>query len=127
MCARRWTLWTQANNLLRKTIFTNDGQFSLNTMESSGYVQDRWMPVQRVVIEPGVRWDRDSFLQRDFYSPRIAGSALLERAHETKFTAGIGVYYDRSNLSMVSQALQGDSNGYVLLSHAEGDSGPVCC
>jgi hypothetical protein len=97
----------QSNNLLRRTVFTNDGQFSLNTMEASGYVQDRWMPVQRVVVEPGVRWDHDSFLQRDFYSPRIAGSALLERAHETKFTGGIGVYYDRSNLSMVSQALQG--------------------
>jgi len=96
-----------SSNLLRKTVFTNTGQFSLNTLESSGYVQDRWMPVQRVVVESGARWDRDSFLQRDFYSPRIAGTALLERAHETKFTGGIGVYYDRSNLSMASQALQG--------------------
>jgi len=97
-----------ANNLLRKTTFTNTGQFSLNTVETSAFIQDRWMPVPRVVIEPGVRWDRDTLLNRDVYSPRIAGSALLEREHETKFTAGIGVYYDRSNLSMASQALQGE-------------------
>jgi hypothetical protein len=97
-----------SDNLLRKTSFTNAGQFSLNTVESSAYVQDRWMPTQRVVIEPGIRWDHDSFLQQDFYSPRIAGTALLERGHETKVTGGIGVYYDRSNLSMASQSLQGE-------------------
>ncbi len=105
----------ESDNLLRRTSFTNAGQFSLNTVESSAYVQDRWMPVQRVVIEPGVRWDHDSFLQQDFYSPRIAGTALLERAHETKFTAGIGVYYDRSNLSMASQPLQGERTDAFLV------------
>src|SRR5262249_8121595 len=77
------------------------------TLEGSAYLQDRWMPVQRVIIEPGARWDRDSFLQRDFFSPRIAGTVLVHQASETKFSAGTGIYYDRSNLALASNAAQG--------------------
>jgi hypothetical protein len=94
--------------VLRQISFANTPGFSLGTLESSAYVQDRWMPVQRVIIEPGARWDRDSFLNRSFFSPRIAGTVLLDQASETKFSAGIGVYYDRSNLALASNASQGE-------------------
>ncbi len=95
--------------LLRQITFaeTNAPGFSLSTLESSAYVQDRWTLVQRVIIEPGGRWDRDTFLNRDFFSPRIAGTALLSRSSETKISAGIGIYYDRSNLALASNASQG--------------------
>jgi hypothetical protein len=94
-------------NILRRLTFANAPVFSLSTLESSAYVQDRWTPVQRVIIEPGGRWDRDSFLNRDFFSPRIAGTALLSRSSETKISAGIGIYYGRSNLALASNASQG--------------------
>jgi hypothetical protein len=93
--------------LLRQVTFANTPGFSLNTFESSAYMQDRWSPVQRVLIEPGARWDRDSFLQRDLFSPRIAGTVLVDRNSETKLSAGIGIYYDRSNLALASNAGQG--------------------
>lgn len=93
--------------LLRQITYANTPGFSLSTLESSAFVQDRWMPVQRVIIEPGVRWDRDSFLSRDFFSPRIAGTVLVNQASETKISAGIGIYFDRSNLALASNALQG--------------------
>lgn len=93
--------------LLRQITVINAPPFSLSTLESSAYIQDRWTPVQRVIIEPGARWDRDSFLDRDFFSPRIAGTVLVHQASETKFSAGIGIYYDRSNLALASNASQG--------------------
>src|SRR5579859_413468 len=62
--------------VVRQIMFSNTPGFSLSTLESSAYLQDRWMPVQRVIIEPGVRWDRDSFVGRDYYSPRIAGTEI---------------------------------------------------
>lgn len=93
--------------LLRQINFINAPGFSLSTVESSAYLQDRWAPVRRVIIEPGARWDRDSFLQRDFYSPRIAGTVLVSQASETKISAGIGIYYDRSNLALASNGSQG--------------------
>jgi len=102
------------NALLRQVTFSNTPGFSLNTFESSAYVQDRWQPVQRVLIEPGARWDRDSFLQRDFFSPRIAGTVLVDRNSETKLSAGIGIYYDRSNLALASNAFQGTRTDVFL-------------
>jgi hypothetical protein len=94
--------------LLRQISFANTPGFSLSTLESSVYVQDRWMPVQRMIIEPGARWDRDSFLGRDMFSPRIAGTVLIDQSSETKFSAGIGIYYDRSNLALASNGSQGE-------------------
>ena len=93
--------------LLRQLTFGNTPGFSLSTLEGSAFLQDRWTPVQRVIIEPGVRWDHDSYLQRDFYSPRIAGTVLVNEASETKFSAGVGIYYDRTNLALASNASQG--------------------
>ncbi|HET9836987.1 MAG TPA: TonB-dependent receptor [Candidatus Angelobacter sp.] len=96
------------SGLLRELSFANTPGFSLSTLETSAYVQDRWMPVERVIIEPGARWDRDSFLGRDLFSPRIAGTVLVHQESETKFSSGIGIYYDRSNLALASNASQGE-------------------
>jgi hypothetical protein len=96
-----------SNTLLRQITFTNVPAFGLSTLESSAFVQDRWSALERLVVEGGARWDRDSFLGRNMFSPRLAGSYLLDRRTETKLSAGIGVYYDRTNLALVSQANQG--------------------
>lgn len=93
--------------LLRTITFTNVPHFSLSTVESSAFVQDRWTGFDRVTVESGVRWDHDSFVDRDVFSPRIAGSAMLDAASETKLSAGVGIYYDRANLFEVGQAAQG--------------------
>ncbi len=104
-----------ANNvLLRQVTFQNASPFGLGTTESSAYVQDRWSALERLVIEAGGRWDHDGFLQKNMFSPRVAGSLLLARASETKFTAGVGIYYDRTNLALASQAFQGSRTDIFL-------------
>ncbi len=95
------------NVLLRQINFQNVPAVDLSTLESSAYVQDRWSAWERLVIEAGARWDRDSFLGQNMFSPRLAGSFLVHRPTETKLSAGIGVYFDRTNLALVSQADQG--------------------
>jgi Carboxypeptidase regulatory-like domain/TonB-dependent Receptor Plug Domain len=97
------------NTLLRQITFQNVPPFGLSTLESAAFVQDRWSARERLVIEAGARWDRDSFLGQNTFSPRLAGSYLLDRGSETKLSAGVGVYYDRTNLSLVSQASQGSA------------------
>ena len=92
---------------LRNITFSNVPHFSLSTEESSAFVQDRWTGFDRVTVESGARWDHDSFVDRDVFSPRIAGSAMLDAASETKLSAGIGIYYDRTNLFEVGQSVQG--------------------
>jgi Carboxypeptidase regulatory-like domain/TonB-dependent Receptor Plug Domain len=100
--------FTNSNNtILREITFSPESPFGLHTVESSAFVQDRWVPLPRLLIEPGVRWDRDTFIERDFFSPRIAGTVLADPKSETKISAGIGIYYDRTNLSLVSNAAQG--------------------
>lgn len=94
-------------NLLRDIDFSNAPHFSLSTLEPSAFVEDRWLARDRVTIEAGTRWDRDSFLGQDVFSPRVAGTAMLDTESETKLSAGIGIYYDRTNLFEVSQAFQG--------------------
>jgi Carboxypeptidase regulatory-like domain/TonB-dependent Receptor Plug Domain len=96
-----------SNTLLRQITFQNVAAFDLSTLESSAYVQDRWSARERLVVEAGARWDRDSFLGQNMFSPRLAGSYLLHRPTETKISAGVGIYYDRTNLALVSQANQG--------------------
>jgi hypothetical protein len=93
--------------LLRQITFANAPPFSLSTLESSAYIQDRWTPMQRVIIETGGRWDHDTYLGRGFFSPRIAGTMLISAASETKFSAGIGIYFDRSNLALAANGSQG--------------------
>jgi hypothetical protein len=96
-----------SGNILRTLIFDNAPPFNLSTMESSGFIQDRWSAKQRLVVETGARWDRDSFVHRDVFSPRVAGSLLVAKSSETKLTAGAGIYYDRTNLNTYSVSLQG--------------------
>jgi hypothetical protein len=96
-----------SSTLLRKVFFGNAPRFSFNTMESGAFIQDRWSAMQRLVVEVGGRWDRDSFVGRDYFSPRAAMSLMVDRKSETKISAGVGVYYDRTNLNQVSLAAQG--------------------
>lgn len=97
----------QPGNLIRELTFDNRPHFSLNTLETSAYAQDRWSMLNRATIEAGGRWDRDSYTGEDMFSPRVAGTVMLAKETETKLSAGVGVYYDRSNLSIASQAQQG--------------------
>src|SRR5262249_45721065 len=58
-------------------------------------------------VEAGLRFDRDSIIRRVSVSPRIATSYLLAPDGNTKLSAGIGLYYDATNLDLITRPLAG--------------------
>jgi hypothetical protein len=93
--------------LSREISFTDGVPFTLSTAEPSLFVQDRWSPVRRLIVEAGLRWDRDSLVEKSMVSPRVGGTYLLDKDSETKLSAGVGIYYDRTNFGLLARPLQG--------------------
>ena len=79
-----------------------------NNAEFSGYAQDRWSPSDRLLVEAGVRLDWDQIVRGVLVSPRLASSLMLTRDGNTKLVAGVGTYYDASNLQIISQPQAGE-------------------
>ena len=94
--------------LLRQTLFpTQIVSLRKNNLQGSAYAQDRWSPSQRLILEYGVRFDADEIVRHVLTSPRIAGTYMLTNDGETKLSAGYGIFYDATNLALVSLPLSG--------------------
>lgn len=95
------------NVVTRQTTFQNVPRFDQGLTEESAYLQDRWSTSNRFVLEAGMRLDHDSFVRDVLVSPRVGGAFMLQRSSETKLSAGVGTYYDRTSLDLITRPLQG--------------------
>lgn len=93
--------------LARESTFSADTRFARNNLESSGYAQDRWSVNDRLLLEAGVRLDWDEIIRDLLASPRFASTYLLTRKGDTKISAGIGLFYDATNLEFITRSLAG--------------------
>ena len=91
---------------LESTFFGGGPSTTYNT-ETSGYIQDRWALLPRLLVEPGLRFDWDEIVRRPLFSPRLAGTYVLDSAGNTKVSAGIGLVYESTNLSLIAAPLGG--------------------
>lgn len=99
--------------LLRQTLFPGETvALRKNNLQGSAYAQDRWSPFNRLLIEAGLRFDTDEIIRRILTSPRIAGTYMLTSDGETKLSGGWGVFYDATNLSLISLPLSGSRLDY---------------
>lgn len=106
-------VFSETNVLLRQTTFPGQNvAFRKNNLQGSAYAQDRWSPSDRLLIESGVRFDADEIVRQVLVSPRIAGTYLLTSDGNTKLSAGVGIFYDATNLALVSLPLQGTRLDY---------------
>lgn len=106
-------VFSETNVLLRQTTFPGQNvAFRKNNLQGSAYAQDRWSPSDRFLIESGVRFDADEIVRQVLVSPRIAGTYLLTADGNTKLSAGVGIFYDATNLALVSLPLQGTRLDY---------------
>jgi len=119
---RDYSILREDGTLSREVRFLNKPAFSRDNLEASGYAQDRWSITPRWLVEGGARLDWDQILHRAFLSPRLASSLALTADGETKLTAGIGRYYDASNLEILTRNMTGtrfdsfyDSTGTTLV------------
>jgi len=104
---RPFSIETATGALVRSVSFTGSPSFDQDLFAGSAFVQDRWSPVSSLLLEPGVRFDEDDLLHRALASPRIAGTWMLTRDNQTKLSAGVGLYYDRTDLDKLTRPLAG--------------------
>jgi hypothetical protein len=94
--------------LLRRSDFPAKTPLSGHNFEAGAYLQDRWTPHSGLLIEPGLRFDWDEILRRPLVSPRLAAIYLPSGTEgRTKLSAGIGLYYEHTQLEYLTRALAG--------------------
>jgi hypothetical protein len=98
----------------RFSAFPGAGNSSADNLETSGYVQDRWLATNRLLIEPGLRLDWDQIIRSPLLSPRLAGTYMLDSQGNTKFSAGVGIVYDATSLLLVARPSAGQRLDYFF-------------
>ena len=93
--------------LLRQSTFPSAPPFQRENADDSGYMQDHWQLSHSLSFEPGLRFDWDQIIRRPLYSPRIAAVFAPGRVPSTKISAGVGVYYEHTQLEYIEEALEG--------------------
>ena len=90
-----------------------DNTFQHN-IETSGYVQDRWLITNRFLLEGGLRFDWDEIVRKMSFAPRFGATYVLDEAGKTKLSAGIGLAYDATPLFLLARQNAGDRLDYFF-------------
>ncbi len=99
--------------LERQSVFAPAPAFTLHNAEVGAYAEDRWQPAngwlpKGLLLEPGLRFDWDEIVRRLLLSPRIAAVyAPPGDKNRMKVSAGIGVYYEHTQLEYLTQTFAG--------------------
>jgi Carboxypeptidase regulatory-like domain len=96
------------NGTLSRTVnFPGNPSIEQTNLEIGVYGEDHWSLSRRVVVDPGLRLEWDRILGGARVSPRLAASYTPSSEDNTKLVAGIGVYYDESNIDLYTQPHSG--------------------
>ena len=94
--------------LLRQSVFPATAPFTRHNVELGVYVQDRWELQPGLLLEPGLRMDYDEIIRQPLWAPRLAAAYAPPAGHgNTKISAGIGLYYEHTQLEYLERALAG--------------------
>ena len=94
--------------LLRQSVFPQTAPFTRHNVEVGAYAQDRWLARPGLLVEPGLRLDWDEIVRRPLLSPRIAATYSPPGSEgTTKLSAGVGLYYEHTQLEYLVRALAG--------------------
>ena len=96
--------------------FANVAPSTIYNTEASWYAQDRWTPISRLLLETGLRLDWDAVVRRPLFSPRLAGTYVLGNSGKSKLSAGIDVFYESTNLSLLEAPMAGSRHDYFYIS-----------
>ncbi len=91
--------------LVRRLSFTGKPSFGRDSSEFSAYGQDRWYWRETLYIEAGARLDWDQILREAMVSPRLSATLSPKGLPNSKFSAGIGIFFDAVNLSVLTREL----------------------
>ena len=112
--------------LERQSSYARAPAFTMQNAEFGAYVEDRWHLVGGWLIEPGLRFDWDEIVRRPLLSPRIAAvySPPGDR-NKTKVSAGIGIYYEHTQLYYFAQTYAGVRNDAYYAADGVTPTGPT--
>jgi len=91
----------------RYSTFTPASPHEQTNTELSAYFEDRWSLTDRLLVEPGIRFDWDSIVHDRVVSPRLAGTYVLDNSGDTKLSAGIGIVYDATPVFLIARPYAG--------------------
>jgi hypothetical protein len=96
----------------RESTFAPAPAFTMHNGEVGAYVEDRWQPAtgwlgKGWLVEPGLRFDWDEIVRRPLLSPRFAAVYAPGGKDKTKISAGIGLYYEHTQLEYLAQTFAG--------------------
>ena len=110
----------------RLSVFPQAAPFTLHNVELGAYAEDRWQRNKSLLIEPGLRLDWDEIIRRSLFSPRIAAVYAPGGDNPTKISAGIGLYYEHTQLNYLAQTKAGarddsyyEPDGMTLIGSAQ--------
>ncbi|HEY0320047.1 MAG TPA: carboxypeptidase regulatory-like domain-containing protein [Pyrinomonadaceae bacterium] len=99
--------------LAQRIDFTPPSSIALRVTEFGAFVQDRWNANRKLVIDMGLRLDRDGIVRQNNLAPRLSFMFLPLKGNRTIIRGGIGLFYDRMPLSVgyfdaINQSLEDD-------------------
>ena len=98
----------------RYSVFTPGNYSTLFNTEASAYIEDKWLITNRLLVSPGLRLDEDQIVRTPLFSPRLAGTYILDDEGNTKLSAGIGITYDATTLGLIHQPFEGQRIDYFF-------------
>ncbi len=94
--------------LLRRSLFPAFAPFTRHNVEAGAWLQDRWSPRNGLLLEPGLRFDWDEIIRSPLAAPRLAAVYSPPGwKDKTSVSAGIGIYYEHTQLEYLARALAG--------------------
>ena len=93
------------NQLSRRVVFGGNGNFARATEETSAYVQDSWRIRPSLLVDLGLRYDRDGLVGNHNVSPRFGFGWSPPGEHRQRISGGSAVIYDASSLRLFTRPL----------------------
>jgi hypothetical protein len=107
-------LTTTPSPCSRYSTFSGGSETTTYNSEISGYAEDRWLVTDRLLINPGIRFDWDQIVRDPVVAPRLAATYVLDQEGNTKLSAGIGLIYDSTPLFLVARPFAGERTDYFF-------------
>lgn len=103
-----------SNLALEEITFGPTARFGIDQNQVAWFIGDKWQPNQRLTINLGLRFDRDSIASTVNPAPRGGFALMLTKDAKTVLKGGIGLFYDRVPLNVASFPLLPDRTITVL-------------
>ncbi|HKV36984.1 MAG TPA: TonB-dependent receptor [Pyrinomonadaceae bacterium] len=82
--------------------FSGPGVLARTQNEFSAFVQDKWQLNRRLVLDLGLRYDRDQIGKENNFAPRLGVVIAPADSDRTIIRGGIGLFYDKIPLNVGS-------------------------